>query len=484
MVKQALPLVLVTLIGCAPLPTLPPQPDAKTAESYVSTQSLSAPEASWPTDLWWEKYKDPQLNQLITEGLADAPDLKAAQARLRRSQAAAQSVGSALYPQVTGNAQVFGQELSANYITPSSVTPEGFNGYGQATLNFNWEIDFWGKNRAALSAAVSESQVRHADVAQARLILTTSIARTYAELARLFAEKATAQKALDIRKKTLALFIERQKQGLENLGAVNQVEGKKYLVENELVQIDIRITEARHRLAALIGAGPDRTLQVTPPQKLIHAEYGLPADVGINLVGRRPDIIATRWQAESGQFRIKQREAAFYPNINISALIGFQSMGMDRLFNSGSYISSAGPAIYLPIFLGGKLRADLSAAQAEYDDNIANYEKTLIQALSEVADAASALQQLQKQIRLADQSVAAQTRGLTVAGNRYKGGLANYLEVLVAEDELLTSLRVQTDIHTRAFVLDIALTKALGGGYQNSPEADQRENRKTEEFPR
>ena len=160
-----------------------------------------------------------------------------------------------------------------------------------------------------------------------------------------------------------------------------------------------------------------------------------------------------------------------------------QSLGINKLVESGSYMSNAGPAIYLPLFLGGKLRADLKVARADYDENVANYEKTLIQALNEVADVAAGLKQLQKQVRLADQSVAAQARGLTVAANRYKGGLANYLDVLVAEDELLTSWRVQTDVRTRAFILDVALTKALGGGYQVDPAAVLQQDKTSEEFP-
>lgn len=472
------------LTACAPLPALGPVSGARSPESFESAQTFKAPEAEWPSDRWWEKYNDPQLNALIDEGLADAPDLKIAQARLRRAEAQSQSVGSVLYPQLTGNATVFGQELSNNYIVPQSYNPQGWRSYGQATLNFNWEIDFWGKNRSALAAAVSESQARRAELAQAKLILTTSIARSYADLARLVADRATTEKALEIRTKTWTLFNERQQQGLENIGAVSQAAGKKLLAENELVQIDVRIAETRNRLAALVGAGPDRGLQIKPPQMLLQVNYALPRDIGINLVGRRPDIVATRWQAEAGQNRIEQRKAMFYPNVNIAALVGVQSMGINRLVESGSYMSNAGPAIYLPIFLGGKLRADLAVARAEYDESVATYEKTLIQALNEVADVAAGLQQLQKQVSLADQSVAAQTRGVQVAVNRYRGGLANYLDVLIAEDELLNNWRVQTDVRTRAFILDVALVKALGGGYRTNAGQDRQNEKKTEEFPR
>ena len=471
------------LSACAPLPALGPVADAKAPEAFLSEQTFKAPEATWPADRWWQKYNDPQLNQLIEEGLVDGPDLKAAQARLRRSEAQSQSVGSVLYPQISANGTVFGQEASTNYIVPAPFTPQGWYSYGQATLNFNWEIDFWGKNRAALAAAVSESQARRAEVAQARLMLTTAIARSYADLARLQADRATAEKALEIRTKTWALFTERQKQGLENMGAVSQAAGKMHLTENDLVQIDVRIAETRNRLSALVGAGPDRGLQISPPKTLLTANYALPVDIGINLVGRRPDIVATRWQAEATQSRIEQRKAAFYPNVNLAAFVGAQSLGINKLVESGSYMSNAGPAVYLPIFLGGKLRADLNVARAEYDENVANYEKTLIQALNEVADVSAGLQQLQKQVRLADQSVAAQTQGLMVAANRYKGGLANYLDVLIAEDELLSSWRVQTDVRTRAFILDVALIKALGGGYQIDPVAVRLEEKKSEELP-
>lgn len=305
-------LVIVSLLAslvaaCAPMPALGPVVDARPPESFESTKTLAGPEAAWPADHWWTKYNDPQLNQLMEEGLADAPDLKAAQARLRRSESMSQSIGSVLYPQLTANGTVFGQEVSTNYIVPAPYTPQGWYSYGQATLNFNWEIDFWGKNRAALATAVSESQARRAEVAQARLILTTSIARSYADLARLVADRATAEKALDIRTKTWTLFNERQQQGLENVGAVSQAAGKMHLVENELVQIDVRIAETRNRLAALVGAGPDRGLKIQPPAKLLQTHYALPPDVGINLVGRRPDIVASRWQAEAGQSRIEQR---------------------------------------------------------------------------------------------------------------------------------------------------------------------------------
>jgi NodT family efflux transporter outer membrane factor (OMF) lipoprotein len=479
----AVAFVGLLLAACAPMPSLGPVVDARSPESFESSQTLAGPEAAWPTDRWWEKYNDAQLNQLIEEGLAGSPDLKAAQARLRRSESMSQSIGSVLYPQLTANGTVFGQEVSTNYIVPAPYTPQGWYSYGQATLNFNWEIDFWGKNRAALATAVSESQARRAEVAQARLILTTSIARSYADLARLVADRVTAEKALDIRTKTWSLFNERQQQGLENVGAVSQAAGKMHLVENELVQIDVRIAETRNRLAALVGAGPDRGLKIQPPATLLQARYALPPDIGINLVGRRPDIVASRWQAEAGQSRIENRKAQFYPNVNIAAFVGGQSLGINKLIESGSYMSNAGPAIYLPIFLGGKLRADLAAARAEYDESVANYEKTLVQALNEVADVAAGLQQLQKQINLADRSVAAQNRGLQVAGNRYRGGLANYLDVLVAEDELLNSWRVQTDVQTRAFILDVAMIKALGGGYQTSAAQDRIDIKKTEELP-
>jgi outer membrane protein TolC len=154
--------------------------------------------------------------------------------------------------------------------------------------------------------------------------------------------------------------------------------------------------------------------------------------------------------------------------VNLSAFIGVQALGIDMLKESGSDIGSVGPAISLPIFNGGRLRAQLRGAEAEYAEAVANYDKALIQALQEVADAAVSQRALGPQLERVDAAVVAAREAWQVQNDRYQGGLATYLEVLSAEDYLLGNLRQQTDLASRSMTLDVALNRALGGGYQNS----------------
>src|SRR5262249_26417344 len=216
-------LVSMLLVGaCAGLPPERPLGRMKTGDDYAAAQSFAAPAVQWPGDAWWAAYKDPQLDALIGEALAGSPTLAVARARLERANADAPAANAAQLPQVSANASITGQKQSYNYITPPVVTPQGWNDYGRATLDFSWELDFWGKNRAALAAATSEADAARADAAQARIALATSVASAYAELARLHAALDTAKAARDVRAKTAELFAERFANGLETRGSVRQ----------------------------------------------------------------------------------------------------------------------------------------------------------------------------------------------------------------------------------------------------------------------
>jgi NodT family efflux transporter outer membrane factor (OMF) lipoprotein len=196
--------------------------------------------------------------------------------------------------------------------------------------------------------------------------------------------------------------------------------------------------------------------------------FTLPSTLSVNLIGRRPDLIAARLRADAAAKRIHVTRAQFYPNVNLSAFIGVQSLGLDMLKESGSDVGSAGPAFTLPIFNGGRLRGQLRGAEAEYAEAVANYDRALVQALQEVADAAVSQRALGPQIGHIDAAVDAARESWRVQSNRYEGGLASYLDVLSAEDYLLTNLRTQTDLRSRSMTLDVALNRALGGGYQAS----------------
>ena len=454
--------------GCAQIPALGQLTAPTDGTSYAASQSFAAPTTHWPHDAWWQAYADSQLDTLISEALAGSPDLAAASARLRRAQAVGQVAGAPLLPQLSANGSLTKQRQSYNYLTPESMTPEGWQDYGRTTLDLTWELDFWGKNRAALAAATSEAEAARAELAQARLTLSASIATDYMELARLFAAHDTAARSVEVRSQTAALFAERFANGLETKGSLREAEAKRASAEGELLQVEEQIGLQRHRLATLLGAGPDRGRAIKRPTVDLHRALGLPDELAVNLVGRRPDVVAARLRTEAQLKRIDQKKAEFYPNINLYAFIGLQSLGLDLLSKSGSTVGSVGPAISLPIFTGGRLSGELRSTAATYDEAVANYNRTLTQALQEVANAAWSQQALGARLDKAEQAVAAASEAHRIARNRYEGGLSTYIEVLSAEDVLLNSLRSLTDLQSRGFALDVALMQALGGGYQET----------------
>jgi len=462
------------LAGCAQLPDLGAAPQPKTPEAFPSTASMKAPAADWPAERWWGVYGDPQLNALIDEALAGSPDLAVAAARLQRADAVAQLAGSALKPQVSANASFSEDQLSSNHLTPRAMTPSGFNGFGRATLDLRWELDFWGKNRAALAAATSEQEAGRAELAQARLWLAASVAANYAELSRLHANRDTVAQAVTIRQKTSSLFAQRFDNGLETRGGLRNADARRAVTEGELLALDEQIALQRNRLAALLGAGPDRGLSIASPTLKLDRAFGLPAELSVNLLGRRPDVVAARLRTEAQARRIDQKKAEFYPNVNLSALVGVQAMGLDLLTRGGSGIASLGPAISLPLFSGGRLQGELRGAHAGYAESVAQYNATVARALQDVADSAISQKALGQRLLKAQEAVDAASEAHRVARNRYEGGLANYLDVLTAEDGLLGALSAQTNLRSLSFTLDIGLQRALGGGYQMAQASAQK----------
>ena len=250
------------LSGCAELPDARPVPAMKDAAMLASSDSFAAPAGDWPQERWWRSYGDAQLEALIDEALADAPDMATASARLQQAESVVRVAGAASKPQLSANAAFSQDKLSYNYLTPPGITPHGGNDYGRVTLDLRWDLDFWGRNRAALAAATSARDASAAELAQTRLLLASGIAANYAELARLYAGRDTAEKSVALRAKTAALFAERFSNGLENRGGMREADARLAAAQGAVLALDEQIALQRNRLAALLGAGPDRGLRV------------------------------------------------------------------------------------------------------------------------------------------------------------------------------------------------------------------------------
>ena len=458
----------VLLSACASLPPATPARQAKAPGSYGTTRAFAAPPADWPADAWWRRYGDAQLDALIDEALAGSPSLAQARARLAKAEASTAVARAATLPSLSANGSVEEMKESYNAGIPPAFVPQGYNDFGEIALNFNWELDFWGKNRAAVAAAASEARAARADAAEARLVLASSIAASYATLAQLFAERDVTEAAVKVREETAALVQKRVVNGLDTQAELQQALAGAPAMRAELAAIDEEIEETRDALAALLGAGPDRGLAIARPPAARLKAFGLPAHLAADLIGRRPDVVAAKWRAEAATHSVAEAKAAFYPDINLVAYIGEEALHLDKLFASGSDIGSAGPAVSLPIFEGGRLRAGLRGARADRDAAVAAYDEAVTQALREVAEAAAGERALS--VRLADsrQALAANEAAWRIARLRYDGGLSSYQAVLLAQDAVLTQRRVVSDLESRALILDIALVRALGGGFAAS----------------
>ncbi|MDB5482232.1 MAG: efflux system, outer rane lipoprotein NodT family [Caulobacteraceae bacterium] len=458
-------LTALALAGCASLPPPTPARVAKAPTAYETAKAFAAPVADWPADGWWKRYGDPQLDALMDEAVAGSPTLAQAQARVVTARAATAVAAAQELPQLTAQGQAQEQKQTYAYLFPKQFLPLGYQDYGQVTLNLNWELDFWGKNRAAVRAAASDARAAAADAAEARLVLTTDIASQYATLARLYADRDVALQAQRVREETAGLAAQRVANGLDTQAELKQAQAGSPAARANVAALDEQIAQTRDALAALVGAGPDRGLALAPPMAAHLRAFGLPADLRVGLIGRRPDVIAARWRAEAASHRIKQAKAAFYPDINLAAYFGQQSLHLEQLFTPGAAMGSIGPAVTLPIFEGGRLRGALRGAQADRDAAVAAYDQAVTEALREVADVAASERALDQRLAESRKALDFYEGAYKVARLRYEGGLSTFQSVLLAEDAVLAQRQVVSDLESRAFTLDVALVRALGGGF-------------------
>jgi NodT family efflux transporter outer membrane factor (OMF) lipoprotein len=469
--RRARALALLTaaaLSGCASLPPARPARQAKAPDAYATAKSFSAPAAPWPDDRWWTRYGDPQLDALMDEALAGSPTLAQAKARLVRAKASQAAAAAANLPMLDGTANVQAAKQTYDYLFPKAFLPLGYQGYGLAQLNFSWEFDFWGKNRAAIAAAASQARAAQADIAEARLVLTTQIATTYATLAQLYEDRDVTSAAVKVREDTANLVAQRVSNGLDTKAELEQAQAATPATRATVAALDEQIALTRDALAALLGAGPDRGLEIARPAAPHLAAFGLPPELKADLIGRRPDVVAARWRAEAAQKDVKEAKAEFYPDINLAGDVGQQSLHVDQLLKAGSTFGAVGPALSLPILNGGRLRANLRGAQADRDDAVAAYDGALTEALHQVADAAASERALGDRLAQSRNALASYEGAYKVARLRYEGGLSTFQSVLLAEDAVLDQRRVVTDLESRAFELDVALVRALGGGFRDS----------------
>ena len=457
--------VAALLPACAPVPDLGARPQLRASDSVVASQSLGmAGQAQWPADRWWDRFGDAQLGSLIEEGLRNSPDAAMASARFRRAQAMAQQAGAARLPSIDVQGGASLDKQSYNNGFPKQFVPKGWQDGGSVAAAIDFDLDLWGRNRAAYAAATSEQQAARLDAQQARLAISAGIASAYADLQRLFDERDARADIAAMRQASLRLVADRYRAGLDARGSERAAASAVETARGDLAAIDQEVATRRNQLAALVGAGPDRGLAISRPQLAEPAGLGVPADASTALVARRADVIAARDRAQAAASRIEVAHADFFPAIRLSALVGLQSLGLENLLAADSLYGSAGPAISLPIFRGGALSGRYREARAGFDEAVAAYDKAVVGAYQDVADAVNDRRMIDERLRAAREALAASRDAHGLARQRYKAGLSTYLDVLAVEDRLQMNRLQAAALEAAARGADIALIRALGGG--------------------
>lgn len=453
--------VLAFIAGCASSAGI--QSDARVIEPQaVGLSSAAAPAQAVPAD-WWRSWGDANLSAVIDQALQSQPSLKVAQARLRRAQAGTAGEEAADGLRINGSADVTRQRFSATSIYPAPLGGSTRT-LANAQLAGTWEFDFFGLHRSAIEAAVGSERAAAADVQAARNVLAANVAQTYVQLGRLIAQREVAQQALAQREQMLALIRQRVDAGLDTKVELRQGEGALPDARVQIEQLDEQIAMARHALAALAALPPQSYDQLQPDLQALRT-LPLPEVLPADLLGRRADITAARWRIEAATQGVDASKAQFYPNVSLTAFVGLSSIGLDRLVESGSQQYGIGPAIHLPIFDAGRLRAQLRTRTADLDAAVESYNGAVLEAVRDTADQLNAQQSLVRQREQQAQARGAAEAAYDIATQRYRAGLSGYLTVLSAESAVLNQRRQSVDLQARALSTQVALVRALGGGF-------------------
>lgn len=458
------------LAGCASFEGIAPHEQAVQAVKLPTFDAVTDTRNAWPRQAWWRAYGDPQLDELMTRALADSPTLALARARMARAQAMTGLSAANARPQVGASASLGYGRQSENYMNPRPPLGTGgeYVGQGTASVNLDYDLDLWGRNAALIQAAQAQERAAGYDAAAARLALTTSIAQAYVQLAGQYELLDVIRATEKQRRHMRELIDKRVASGLDTRVEVKQAESNEAALHAERERLETAIKLTRLQLAALTGQMPAQAESIARP-KLAAQPFDVPSMLPLDLLARRPELAAQRARIQAMLGEAAAAKAQFYPNINLSALVGLQAIGLGQLLEAGSLMSSVGPAIHLPLFDAGRLRANYAAKTADVDAAIAQYNQAVLSAARDVAEQLTRVSDLAREEAATRTSLEAAEEALRLATLRYQGGLAPYLSVLTTETQVLTQRQAMSVLHSQRAQLQVALVRALGGGFADAP---------------
>jgi len=452
-------LVCLALAGCV----IPPAKDAAPVLSEPQRADFARTGlAQWPAAQWWQAFGDAQLDRLIERALMDSPSMAVAQARLQQAAAAAGQVAANGGVNLSANAQVSRQLYSSNYIYPPPLAG-AYDTSGILELDFSYDFDFWGRNRSAFQAALGQRAAAQADADAAAASLSAAVAQTYFRWQTLNAHIALLQATEAQRGTLVELESRRVKAGVSAGDNLHPLTADVAAPHQTLVQLETQRDQALYQIKSLVGGRHE--LPALKPMALPQVSGDVPGDLHLNLLARRPDVAAARDRVEASLKSVDSARAAFYPDISISAFTGLNSLAMGALLHASSRDQGVTPAISLPIFDAGRLRANLNGNRADVALAVAQYEQTVQTAVSDVNDALVRLDGIARERRPLEQQTQSRQRDIDSVNQRLKAGLADRRELFRDQLTVLSLQDQEVTRHALALSAQIDLIKALGGGY-------------------
>ena len=462
----------LTLAGCASQgPAHAPLAQLAAADLGLDDQasSTAADSTAFGSGQWWTGLGDAQLNQLVAQALAGSPSLAASNARFDKAAALATASSTATDIRGTLSADATRERYSANGLFPPPLAGNIYNS-GNLQAGLSWAPDFFGKHSAELESALGQARAAKADSAAAANQLAAQVARSYVALARLIAQRDVAKRTLDQRQSLLSLSEQRTRAGLDSQVELTQAQAGMPDARTQIEMLGEQITLARRTIAVLCAQAPDAQNALSPRLSVLRIQP-VPQALGADLLGRRPDVVAARWRVEAATQGIESARADFYPDVNLTAFVGLNALGLDNLLQGSSRQMGITPALRLPIFDGKRLRAQLRGKQADLDTAIAQYNGAVLDAVKQAGDAIASVQSLQRQQQLQTESLSKAERAYDFAVQRYQAGLGSQITVLNTETQLINQRRLAVDLQARELDTRVALAAALGGGWSDDTPA-------------
>ncbi len=457
--------------SCAALKKRNYEPEAMETAAISSTidSALETPNFSigeWPAYNWWSLFEDDQLNELMEIAIENNPDLKSAVSRVQSSNEAAKKARAPLLPQLNASFDDNYQHLSKDELVrlPPSTVPAVINEVHLA-LNFEYEIDLFGKNRNKYRAAIGLAKAQAAEMSQSLLLITASLAEAYIHYGANLMDLQISRDVVEAYRQYLDLTELRRDYGIDNELAVDQAKTLLFEAEKAVYDYEKEVEIGKSQLKILMGLSPDDPKEITAPTLCFDRPFPLPETIALNLLSRRPDLMAQIWKVEAGAHLVKAAKAAFFPNINLNAFVGLQSLNWNNLFSVRSFAGEINPAINLPLFTGGSLTAELKEEYANYDADLYDYNALVLKAAKEVTDQIQTLNAVTEQAKLEAEAFQRTVHLSELTLARYENGIDDYLTVLNKQIAVMNEAMKEVEVQNQRYISVLMLIKALGGGY-------------------